>query len=210
MKNTNWFQITLASASILTLALAPSAEAIVYFVNNANTSSGGTLTGSFDFTPTNTYTNWSITISGSTVNGALNGTYNPSNSFVVTSPLETEPTSTQLFLALNGSDLNSSNFEFLRFQFTNSLTGLFGDSTTLVQGNFPAFGSPSGSYITAQGNIGPGDVNAREVITGGVITTVGVPLETDALPALVGLTFAGAGIWLKRKKKKNGVGMLNN
>ncbi len=111
------------------------AQAIVYDVS-ATLADNAILSGSFDYS-SGTYTNWNITIGNSSV---FSATYNTSTSFVSTTGFPGIVSSpSQLILALNGSNLQTNDYQFVRLVFSSDLTGTFPDATTLVEGSFPDF-----------------------------------------------------------------------
>jgi len=164
------------------------AQAIVYNVS-ANIAGGGTLSGSFDYTPTN-YSDWNLTVAGTNFLGSsvFNATYDTSSSFIASSD------STGLQVALNGSDLSGNNYQYIHLIFTNALTGVAGQGTTLVQGvNLP----PTPSIMAADGGGGA----ATLLINNSGSSVTAVPWETDALSVIGATTLFGFGVWTKRKRK---------
>ena len=164
------------------------AQAIVYNVS-ANIAGGGTLSGSFDYTPTN-YSDWNLTVAGTNFLGSsvFNATYDTSSSFIASSD------STGLQVALNGSDLSGSNYQYIHLIFTDALTGVAGQGTTLVQGvNLP----PTPSIMAADGGGGA----ATLLINNSGSSVTAVPWETDALSVIGATTLFGFGVWTKRKRK---------
>ena len=162
------------------------AQAVVYNVS-ANLAGGGTLSGSFDYTPTN-YTNWDFTVSGVALGlGQFNTTYNTNSSFILSS------NSTGLQVGLNGSDISGGNYQYIHLVFTNALTGVAGQSTTLVQGTNPS----TPSIMAADGGGGFASV----IINNSGSSATAVPWETDALSVIGATTLFGFGVWTKRKRK---------
>jgi hypothetical protein len=137
--------------------LSQPAQAISYNVSG-NLADGGSVSGSFDYNP-NTYTNWNISIANS-LNTTFNKTYDTTSSFVSTSGSSgLISDASQLILALNGSDFNTDNYQFVRLSFVTSLTGTSTDVTSLVQGSFPVSGS-LGSVTSFAATINGVPVNA--------------------------------------------------
>ncbi|UXE60770.1 MAG: hypothetical protein KA717_35675 [Woronichinia naegeliana WA131] len=179
--------------------LSQPAQAILYNVTG-KLADGGNLTGSFDYNP-NTYTNWNISIANS-LNTTFNKTYDTTSSFVsISGSSGLISDASQLILALNGSDFNTDNYQFVRLSFVTSLTGTSTDVTSLVQGSFPVSGS-LGSVTSFAATINGVPVNAREAINSVPSSVVAVPWETDALPVIGSTVLFGLGLWAKRKFAK--------
>lgn len=171
------------------------AQAIVYNVSGT-LADNAILSGSFNYS-SNSYSNWNISITG----GALGANYTTSSSFISTTGADTTSDASNLILALNGSDFTNNNFQLVRLVFNSALTGTSTDVTSLVQGSFPALGSPVGSITSAAGNIGNGALNAREAINSSGSSVTAVPWETDALSVIGATTLFGFGVWTKGKRK---------
>ncbi|MFN5513170.1 MAG: hypothetical protein ACK5CA_00030 [Cyanobacteriota bacterium] len=172
-------------ATVGSLALTPPAEAILYNVS-ANLADVGTISGSFEYSPT-TYSNWSLIVSGTTLGGgAFNTTYNTSNSFLGTN------NSIILQVLLNGSDVSAGNYQYVALRFTDALTGVAGQSTTLVQGTNPL----TPSIMVADGGGGFASI----VINNSSSNVTAVPLESDALPIIGAAAFMAGGLWFKRRR----------
>ena len=162
------------------------AQAIVYNVS-ANLAGGGTLSGFFDYTPT-TYTDWDFTVSGTTLGlGQFNTTYDTNSSFILSSD------STGLQVALNGSNIGTGNYQYIHLSFTDALTGVAGQNTTLVRGTNPL----TPSIMAADGGGGFASI----VINNSGSSVTAVPWETDALSVIGATTLFGFGVWTKRKRK---------
>jgi hypothetical protein len=175
------------------------AQAVVYNVSG-RLADNGFVSGSFNYS-SNTYTDWSINVLSASSAG-LSGAYNTNTSFVSTSgTADTISSASQLILALNGSNFGTGNFQLVRLVFNSALTGTPADTTSLVQGSFPALASPIGSITSASGDIGNGQFNAREAINSTPSSVTAVPWETDALSVIGATTLFGFGVWTKRKRK---------
>jgi hypothetical protein len=173
------------------------AQAIVYNVSGQLADSAP-LTGSFDYTP-NTYTNWNITIGGSSAFGA---TYNTTTSFLSTTGTPGIISSpSQLVLVLNGSNLLSNDYQYVRLVFNSALTGTPSETRTFVQGSFPIDASAIGSLTSAAGTFNNGGARVQESIDGAGSSVTAVPWETDALSVIGVTTLFGFGVWTKRKRK---------
>ncbi|MFN5515554.1 MAG: hypothetical protein ACK5CA_12645 [Cyanobacteriota bacterium] len=173
-------------ATLGSFAIAPSAEAILYNVS-ANLAGGGTISGSFEYSP-NTYSNWSLTVSGTTLgSGTFNTIYNTGTSF-----LGTSNDSSNLQVLLNGSDVSAGNYQYVALRFTDALTGVAGQSTTLVQGINPLIPS----IMATDGGGGFASI----VINNSSSNVTAVPLESDALPIVGAAAFMAGGFWFKRRR----------
>lgn len=172
------------------------AQAVVYNVSG-QLANGTALGGSFNYS-SNSYSNWNISITG----GAFAANYNTTSSFVsTTGTSDTISSASQLILALNGSDFGAGDFQLVRLVFNSALTGTLPDTTSLVQGSFPALASPVGSITSAAGDLGNGAFNGREAINSTPSSVTAVPWETDALSVIGATTLFGFGVWTKRKRK---------
>lgn len=183
----------LSVASILGSGALSPAHAIVtnYEISGGTFSTGGTLTGTFKYDGS-TYTDWSISVTGS-----------------ASTPLLTDFT----YSAANGSTLSNSNTSgfTLNYQladlqrtlvvaFDQALPLSIGQSTTITRSTPPFLAGTRELGFNAEAS------NSRG-ISGGIVTAV--PWETDALP-LVGATIAfGAGAFAKRKIAQAKIKNLN-
>lgn len=184
-------------ATLGSLALAPSAEAILYNINTtfSGTDNGddglppsdvpinGTIIGSFEYTPggpNNGYSNFNITVTGT------GGTPSINRYDVTYSTLTPFASQANGFDLRNGLPSGSIGFRQLFVFFTSTPTGTPGEILTL---------STSSPFSSVQR--GTGATN-NSINFGG--TAQAVPLESDALPIVGAAAFMAGGLWWKRRR----------
>ncbi|MBJ7899905.1 MAG: hypothetical protein GC158_08290 [Cyanobacteria bacterium RI_101] len=175
-----------AGATVGSLALAPSAQAITYTLSGVNFVVGadpdiagsitGTISGSFDFDGT-TYTNASLT--STQTSPASPNLWSGSATLVGGS------SNSNFLLVQTAGSTTSAGFRSFSLTFSSPLTGNAGDTATL-------------NTINSGLNRGNGSVNISGNITSGSATAV--PLESDALPIVGSALFMAGGLWYKRRR----------
>jgi hypothetical protein len=184
-------------ATLGSLALAPSAEAVLYNIS-ATLADGGNVTGSFNYENTNVFGNFNLTVTNvESRYDTLAGTYSSFNGDTVGSSasVNSGATSSEVFFYLDGSapGTDSPGFQYIRFVFASPLDSASNQPSQLVQGSF-ANQPFTGSYIRANGGFGSEEL----AITSGSATPV--PLESDALPIVGAAAFMAGGFWFKRRR----------
>lgn len=178
-------------ATLGSLALAPSAQAILYNINTtfSGTDSvgpiNGTIIGSFDFDPTlgapnNGYSNFTFAVTGTggiSPIDRFDATYNTSTPFFTT------PTAFDL---RNSFSSGQVGFRQLFVDFISAPTGTPGEILTL---------RTSSPFSSVQRGVG----GTNDAISFGG-TAQAVPLESDALPIVGAAVFMAGGLWWKKKR----------
>ena len=219
MQTKNLFLLTALTtgASLGSMALAPSAEAILYNVNASLANPGGTVTGTFDFNGT-TYTSWNLTVSGA-LDSALDRTYSSAtgdftNTFTGANTLAgnggSAPTSSILSVASPGSDFSGANSTqgfYLVLAFDPALSG--SQPSSVLAGNLSSFTESytRGIVVNSEGASAAIEEN---ITPAGTATPV--PLESDALPVVGAAAFMAGSLWFKRRRAqaKSNLEFLNN
>ncbi|MBJ7901507.1 MAG: hypothetical protein GC158_16675 [Cyanobacteria bacterium RI_101] len=168
-------------ASLSSLALAPSAEAIPvnWALNGVTFTDGASATGGFTYdADTNTYSNVSISVTGPIYASNLPNPRTFSTSNVVVSGSG----ASALSLGNNfGSIINGE--QQVLFNFLSSLSN---------SGGSVSINTASSIYGIVNGSTSP--------VSAGSLQGTPVPLESDALPIVGAAAFMAGGLWFKRRR----------
>ncbi|MFN5515737.1 MAG: hypothetical protein ACK5CA_13615 [Cyanobacteriota bacterium] len=173
-------------ASLSTLSLAPSAEAISYRIYNVNASfsgdGGGAVTGSFYYSLENSALfnpSLTITSSGGLYNGMVSNILSASPGSLI---VDNNPT--------NGPDTDV-NYRLVQLFFVPDLDGSPEQTVSITTTNINA------SYVWR--NTGTGQEGFP---LSGSAQAQPVPLESDALPVISAVGLISAGFWFKLRRAK--------
>ena len=181
-----------ATLGVMGGAFVSPAQAIplTYNLENASFTSGGLITGSFNYDASNsTYSAFSLTSTSTAIGNVLGTTYNYTYTLANSTLSGASPT---------GFTLVSNEAPLIRgivFSFASSLPSTVG--STVNVNPYTGFSGSSETYFNAA---------QSQTITAGLagdvtISASAVPWETDALSVIGVTTLFGFGVWNKRKRK---------
>ena len=181
-----------ATLGVMGGAFVSPAQAIslTYNLQNASFTSGGLITGSFDYDASNsTYSAFSLTSTSTAIGNVLGTTYN--YTYTLANSDLSGASSTGFTLISKQAPLTRG----IVFSFASSLPSTPG-ATVNVNG-YTGFSGSSETYFNAA---------QSQTITAGLagdvtISATAVPWETDALSVIGVTTLFGFGVWNKRKRK---------
>jgi hypothetical protein len=184
MKNLSLIAALTAGATGLSLAFAPSSQAIQYNLRNVDFSGtdsvgaiSGNVTGSFFFD--GSYSNVSIEVTGTGGDASTDrydAIYNDT-SILAGSDVNV--------LFLNFGTSPNTDFRRLRLNFLDSLTGIPGQNVDIT------------GFVRRGNGASNQTINLS---SGGSVQAV--PLDANSLPLVVSGLFLGGGVWFKRKRSQ--------
>ena len=181
-----------ATLGVMGGAFVSPAQAIslTYNLQNASFTSGGLITGSFDYDASNsTYSAFSLTSTSTAIGNVLGTTYN--YTYTLANSDLSGASSTGFTLVSKQAPLTRG----IVFSFASSLPSTPG--ATVNVNRYTGFSGSSETYFNAA---------QSQTITAGLagdvtISASAVPWETDALSVIGVTTLFGFGVWNKRKRK---------